>query len=169
MKAMLSGGSGGGWSRRTIFAAIAGVWAAACKRDERRFRPALTAEEIIACNRKADIFDPTEVEKMLAETRRWQEQKEKEIAKKYAEDLAVGSSGYIHMLYGHGGKVYVNRYSRVYPAPEDDNQLLVRRIAEGFEADCSSDKMTVYLSDKSSTPWDERDGIPVVATFRVKR
>ena len=95
---------------------------------------ALTQEEILACDRRSVLYEPRKPEAPNPP--------EQEPPRAFS--MKPGDSAYIVGLDSFNRRLYVNRYARISAAPDQTHSTMVRRVTDGFLADCDSPELWVF-------------------------
>jgi hypothetical protein len=118
---------------------------------------ALSTADVLACDRRSVLYDESRHKPDRAP--------EPEVL---AGDMRPGETGYVAGLTSDNGRVYVNRFSRVAGRPGEIRTAMVRRVTDGFLADCDSPELWVFVNEGASYRVGREDLIPVVGHIDVK-
>ncbi len=122
-------------------------------------RPAvlpLSTEDILHCDRRSVLYDQSK------------HKKEPEPPKVRARNMQPGDTGYISFLTSKGGKIYVADSMEVKSAAEEGSTTMIRRVTDGFLADCDSPELLVWLDEGADYHASIDDLIPVIGHIDVK-
>ncbi len=117
---------------------------------------AISTDEVLRCDRRSVLYDQSK------------HPKTPEAPRMYAMHLKPGESGYIYALTSKGGKVYVNGRDEIRSAPDQMYTTMIRRVSDGFLADCDSPELWVWLDEGAEVHADPANLTPVIGHIDVK-